>query len=97
MNDFPDGLLNNADTGWDGIADLIRPQHGLSVQVTAEKPMNCLQIYSPAAGAHFVCIEPVNHTANALNNGGKPGVISPKWLEKGERLSVKCCIEPRML
>ncbi|MEK9702973.1 MAG: aldose 1-epimerase, partial [Deltaproteobacteria bacterium] len=66
-------------------------------QVTAESPLNCLQIYSPAARADFVCIEPVNHTVDALNNVGKPGVISPKWLEKGERLSVKCCIEPRML
>ena len=33
-HDFPDGLLNNAYTGWDRIADLIRPQHRLSVQVT---------------------------------------------------------------
>jgi hypothetical protein len=32
-----------------------------------------------------------------LNNVGKPGVISPKWLEKGECLSVKCCIEPRLI
>ena len=95
--DFPDGLLNNAYTGWDGIADLIRPQHGLSVQVTAESPLNCLQIYSPAAEADFVCIEPVNHTVDALNNVGKPGVISPKWLEKEERISVRCCIEPRLI
>ena len=96
-HDFPSSLLNNAYTGWDGIADLIRPQYGLTVQVTAENPLSCLQIYSPAAEADFVCIEPVNQTVDALNNVGKPGIICPEWLENGECLSVKCCIEPRLV
>jgi aldose 1-epimerase len=95
-NDFRVGFLNNAYTGWDRIAELIRPQYGLHVRFTAEDPLNCLQVYSPSAEADFVCIEPVSHTVDALNNVGKPGTVSPKWLVKGGSLSVKCRIEPRL-
>ena len=94
---FPHGLLNNAYTGWDGIAELIRPQHGLNVHVKAADPLSCLQIYSPSVDADFVCIEPVNHTVDALNNVGKPGTVCPQWLEKYECLSATCSVEPMEL
>jgi aldose 1-epimerase len=96
-NRFPDGLLNNAYTGWDGIAELMRPQHGVKALVKAAEPLRCLQIYSPSVHADFVCIEPVNHTVDALNNVGKPGTVCPQWLEKDECLSVTCSIEPEEL
>ena len=63
-------VSENAYTGWDGIAELMRPQHGLKVHVKAADPLSCLQIYSPSVVADFVCIEPVNHTVDALNNIG---------------------------
>ena len=94
---FPHSLLNNAYTGWDGIAGLIRPQHGLKVHVKSADPLRCLQIYSPSVDADFVCIEPVNHTVDALNNVGKPGTVCPKWLENNESLAVTCLIEPEEL
>ena len=94
---FPHSLLNNAYTGWDGIAGLIRPQHGLKVHVKSADPLSCLQIYSPSVDADFVCIEPVNHTVDALNNVGKPGTVCPKWLENNESLAVTCLIEPEEL
>ena len=94
---FPHGLLNNAYTGWDGIAELIRPQHGLNVHVKAADPLSCLQIYSPSVDANFVCIEPVNHTVDALNNVGKPGTVCPQWLENDECLSATCSVEPMEL
>ena len=96
-NRFPQGLLNNAYTGWDGIAELMRPQHGLKVHVKAADPLSCLQIYSPSVVADFVCVEPVNHTVDALNNVGKPGTVCPQWLENDENLSVTCSIEPQEL
>ena len=94
---FPHGLLNNAYTGWDGIAELIRPQNGLNVHVKAADPLSCLQIYSPSVDADFVCIEPVNHTVDALNNVGKPGTVCPQWLENDECLSATCSVEPMEL
>ena len=94
---FPHGLLNNAYTGWDGIAGLIRPQHGLKVHVKSADPLRCLQIYSPSVDANFVCIEPVNHTVDALNNVGKPGTVCPQWLENDECLSATCSVEPMEL
>ena len=94
---FPRGLLNNAYTGWDGIAELLRPQQGLKVHVKAADPLSCLQIYSPLVDADFVCVEPVNHTVDALNNVGKPGTVCPKWLENNESLSVTCSIEPEKM
>lgn len=94
---FPHSLLNNAYTGWDGIAGLIRPQHGLKVHVKSADPLRCLQIYSPSVDANFVCIEPVNHTVDALNNVGKPGTVCPQWLENDECLSATCSVEPMEL
>ena len=96
-NRVPQGLLNNTYTGWDGIAELMRPQHGLKVHVKAADPLSCLQIYSPSVDADFVCVEPVNHTVDALNNVGKPGTVCPQWLENDENLSVTCSIEPQEL
>ena len=96
-NRFPQVLLNNAYTGWDGIAELLRPQHGLKVYVKAADPLNCLQIYTPSVDADFVCIEPVNHTADALNNVGKFATVCPQWLENDESLSIICSIESQEL
>ena len=75
----------------------MRPQHGLKIYVKAVDPLRCLQIYSPSAEADFVCVEPVNHTVDALNNVGKPGTVCPQCLENGESLSVTCSIEPQEL
>ena len=96
-NRFPQGLLNNAYTGWDGVAELMRPQHGLTVHVKAADPLCCLQIYSPSVDAGFVSVEPVNYTVDAQNNVGKPGMVCPQCLENGESLSVTCSIEPQEL
>ena len=75
----------------------MRPQHSLKIHVKAADPIRCLQIYSPSVEADFVCVEPENHTVDALNNVGKPGTVSPQWLEKDECLSVTCSIEPEEL
>ena len=75
----------------------MRPQHGLKLHVKAADPLRCLQIYSPSVEADFVCVEPVNHTVDALNNVGKPGTVCPQWQEKDECLSVTCSIEPEEL
>ena len=75
----------------------MRPHHGFEIHVKAADPLRCLQIYSPSVDADFVCIEPVNHTVDALNNIGKPGTVCPQWLANDERLSVTSSIEPQEL
>ena len=72
----------------------MRPQCGLKIHFKVADPLRCLQIYSPSVDADFVCVEPVNHTVDALNNVGKPGMVCPQWLENDESLSVTCSIEP---
>jgi aldose 1-epimerase len=61
--------LDGLDThfaGWDGVARLQRPDGALLLRAEGALARN-LQVFSPQA-ADFVCVEPVSHAPDAVNN-----------------------------
>lgn len=64
---LPVELIDHAYLEWDGRADVIWPSRGLAVRVQADPIARYLVVYSPAraAGADFVCLEPVTHAPDA--------------------------------
>lgn len=63
--------------GWDGQAALHRPDGTLSLHATGAWAGN-VQIFCPP-GADFVCVEPVSHAPNAVNDPGAAahGAMAP--------------------
>jgi aldose 1-epimerase len=81
---LPKGWINNAFTGWDGIAAISQPSLGITVDIAASANLDVAIVYSPNADAAFFCFEPVSHPVDAHNLPGRPGL---KALAQGESLS----------
>jgi len=58
--------LDNCFVGWTGRASIEWPEWGARVVMTAEPPLDCLVVYTPA-GRPFFCAEPVSHVTDAFN------------------------------
>jgi aldose 1-epimerase len=67
--ELPNEGVDNAFTGWDGHAQIVWPEMGLTLQLHSD--VRCYQLYAPA-GKDFFCLEPVDHPANAHNLPGAP-------------------------
>lgn len=68
-------------TGWDGTAQLIWPETGVALKMTASQAARWLVIYAPV-GESIACVEPVTHPTDAFNQPGRPGI---RILQPGER------------
>jgi aldose 1-epimerase len=77
-------------TGWDGSARLVWPEADLELQMTASSAARWLVIYAPQSDA-IICLEPVTHPTNALNQSGQPGI---KLLKPGESTELTLRLEP---
>ena len=58
--------LDNSFVGWSGRAAIEWPEWGARLVMTAEPPLDCLVVYTPA-GRSFFCAEPVSHVTDAFN------------------------------
>lgn len=92
LTPLPRQFCNTAYVDWSGEVELEWPEHGLGIRMTA-RGADVLMIYSPGAGADFVCIEPVSHTVDAHNRSGR-GVVPPRNLAPGESLGASMVITP---
>jgi aldose 1-epimerase len=90
---LPAGWINNAFTGWDGVARIDWPDRGLSATIQAEPPLTTAIVYSPSADSGFFCLEPVSHSVDAHNRSG-PGTAPPQVLAPGETLTACMTITP---
>jgi aldose 1-epimerase len=82
---LPPGFINNAFTGWNGEAEVVWPERGLRLLITAEALLGTAIVYSPGANADFFCFEPVSHAVDAFNRPGSGGLL----LGSGETASAK--------
>ncbi len=91
-----DSLIDHAFTGWDGHAEVIRPDIDCQVRLSASPELPNLHLYMPP-GAAFFCAEPVSHMPDALNRAGAEKGERMHVLQPGETLSVWMRIgwEPR--
>ena len=58
--------LNHCFAHWDGYAQVLRPHHALTVQLTAGPGLGHLVVYRPAAQP-WLCMEPVSHATGAFS------------------------------
>lgn len=78
-------LIDNAFTGWEGVARVEWPETGwaLTVQEPAVVGEGCLLVFRPEAGPTF-CVEPVSHPVDAVHLPGQPGL---RRLGRGESMT----------
>ncbi|MEM9872704.1 MAG: hypothetical protein AAF822_15825 [Pseudomonadota bacterium] len=86
---LPDGLINNAFTGWDGTARVMQRSLGISVEITAEPKLTTAIVYSPGSEADFFCFEPVSQAVDAHNRAIRGELIV---LETGGELGFEMTI-----
>jgi aldose 1-epimerase len=91
---LPQGLINNAFTGWAGTALVTQPALGIAVEITAQDRLTTAIVYSPGARADFFCFEPVSQAVDAHNRPGQPG-LTP--LATGESLEFSMIVAWRDL
>lgn len=60
--------LDNGYDGWSGLAGIAWAGRRLELSITSDLP--CAVVYTPAGAAYF-CFEPVPHSNDALNLGGR--------------------------
>jgi aldose 1-epimerase len=58
--------LDNCFVGWRRRVVIERPESGVRLIMTAETPLDCLVVYTPA-DRPFFCAEPVSHVTDAFN------------------------------
>jgi aldose 1-epimerase len=81
-------LIDHCHTGWSGVAEILLPEAGLRLALTASRALRWLHIYSPP-GKDFFCVEPVSHMPNAVNRSAPPAVTGHKLLGPGERFEAR--------
>lgn len=59
-------VLDNVFTGWNGIARITWPERDASLVLEADRPLDCLVIYTPQDEPYF-CAEPVSNITDAFN------------------------------
>lgn len=81
---LPERAIDNVFTGWDGQADILWPETGTTLHITAD--MAYYIVYT-RPGADFFCFEPVDHMINAHNLPGGPARHGLTLLASGQVLS----------
>lgn len=80
---LPDDGIDNVFSGWDGVAEIIWPETGQRLRISAD--MGYYIVYT-RPGADFFCFEPVDHMINAHNLDGGPARHGLTLLAPGQVL-----------
>ncbi|WP_308917814.1 aldose 1-epimerase [Jannaschia sp. LMIT008] len=93
---LPDAWINAGFEGWTGAATLRWPDAGgVRMDVTgADPPVDRYVLYSPAADAAFVCVEPVTHAIDAPALPGGAAANGMVALAPGDTTRLACRIHP---
>ena len=91
---LPPHWINNAYDGWNTEAQIVWPECGLCLKLTADGPFDCFVIYSPDSEADFFCFEPMTHLPNAHNMPAGGGLVT---LAPGQSLTCRLALYPAVL
>ena len=80
---LPAAGIDNVFSGWDGVADILWPETGQRLRISAD--MGYYIVYT-RPGADFFCFEPVDHMINAHNLDGGPARHGLTLLAPGQVL-----------
>lgn len=89
LRPLPGNLINNAFTGWDGVARIVQPSLGIALDIVSPPSLTVAIVYSPGADADFFCFEPVSHAVDAVNQPGRPGLVT---LAAGDTLTLEMSV-----
>ena len=87
---LPQGWINNAFAGWDGVAAISWPEQKCGLRIEASPPLNFYLVYSPSQASDFFCFEPVSHVVDAHNRGSIDSWNGLVVLDPGESLAARC-------
>ncbi len=89
-------LIDHSFGGWDGSADVIRPDLPFLVRLTASPELRNLHLYMPP-GERFFCAEPVGNMPDAPNRPDADESERLRVLQPGEtlRASMEIRLEPK--
>jgi aldose 1-epimerase len=82
-----DILIDHAFSGWDGVAEVHRPDLAAPIRLTASGELSSLHLYMPP-GEPFFCAEPVGNMPDALNRSEAGEGERMRSLAPGETLTV---------
>jgi aldose 1-epimerase len=86
LRHLPSGVIDNVFAGWDGQAEIVWPETGVRLHISAD--MGYYIVYT-RPGAGFFCFEPVDHAINAHNLPGGPAHNGLSLLAPGQSLARK--------
>jgi aldose 1-epimerase len=92
-----DGVaMDNTFVGWSGQAEIVWPEWGASLALTADPLLRFLVVYTPP-GKDFFCVEPVSNCTDAFNllAGGRAD-SGARILAPGESLAAAARLTPRL-
>lgn len=72
---LPARFINNAFSGWDGRAEIIWPELGLSAELEATPNNDVIMFYTPADRRDFFCLEPMTHLPNGHHLADFGGLV----------------------
>jgi aldose 1-epimerase len=81
---LPPGWINNGFAGWNGAAEILQPEDGLSLTLSASETLGAYLLYSPSPASDFFCFEPVSHLVDAHHLKAAGGLVA---LPPGGRLA----------
>lgn len=97
---LPKGWTNSGFEGWNGEAELVWPEEGIALGISASDPLRCYFLFmpdttfDPAYREDYVCLEPMSHVADAHNMADLGGLVP---LAHGETLAAHISFSVRML
>jgi aldose 1-epimerase len=94
---LPTRWINNAFLRWDGDANILWPDRGLALNISASPLLTTYVLYSPDGNSDFFCFEPVTHPVDAHNRKDGVGPNRLVVLKPGEETSVWCRFAPTVL
>ncbi len=68
-------LIDNCFSGWDGVACIDYPDHGLRIEMRMDNCNGYSLMYRPPALDYF-CLEPITHPIDAFHMPDQPGLVN---------------------
>lgn len=84
-NRLPERWINNSFVGWNGVAEIVWPEHQLRLAISSADSA-CYHVYSPDQHARFFCFETETHIPDAARLLRAGDVGAPDWLEPDQAL-----------
>jgi aldose 1-epimerase len=90
-------FIDNSFTGWDGRAEILQPDFGRKVILTATPECIVFHCFIPpasdAALGHYFAAEPVSAMPNSFNRAEPPAVTGARVLEPGKSFAIAMHIQ----